>query len=272
MQYDPIKDVLNSLVKRNRLLRKLFYVCLDLFILRQWYIKSAIRRYLNGKGELVFYDAGAGFCQYSDFVLCKYKKSKVVAVDLKADYLTAYYSSLSEKDKRRFSFLEGDLTKYKLKEQKADCVIAIDILEHIGDDVSVLKNFYSSMHESGYLIISTPSNFDDSAAFTEEHVRAGYSMDELREKVTLAGFEIVESKYSYGLFGRLYWLLIMKNSLVMVKFSRVMFFFLPLYLLLVFVPAVVLMLLDFVSNNKNGNGIVLVAKKNSSLNYSMPAV
>jgi len=261
MQYDPIKNTINIFIKSNKLIRRLFYICLDLLILRQWYVKRAIKKYVVFDQDILFYDAGAGMCQYSDFVLRRCKRARVFALDLKQDYINDFNSYLCVAKQNRFTFSEGDLSVHVLHEKKADYTIAIDILEHIEDDHAVLKNFYDSMQDNGYLIISTPSDLDKTAAFTEEHVRAGYSKEDLVSKVETAGFEIVECNYTYGFWGRLYWLLIMRNSLVMVNFSKMMYVVLPFYLLVVMIPALLLMFLDFVTDKKAGNGIVLVGKR-----------
>lgn len=261
MQYDPVKNIFNRLIKNNRFFRKIFFYTLDLLILRQWYVKKEIKKYLSKEKKNVFFDAGAGFCQYSDYILEKYPMARVFAVDLKTDYLRDYYQSLSEGKKKKFSFSEGDLQNFEIQKGKADIVIAVDILEHIVDDSSVLKNFYSSMNHGAFLIISTPSNLDKAAAYTEEHVRPGYSILELKEKVKQQGFQEVSCKYSYGFWGKLYWHLIMKNSLTLIAVSKLFFIILPVYLLVVFIPALIFMILDIISYNRFGNGIILVAKK-----------
>jgi len=258
MDYKPTKDLLNSLIRRNGFFRRCLFLAFDCLILRQWYVKRLIRRFLPIAGSPVFYDAGAGFCQYSHYVLARSKTAKVYAVDLQADYLADYHATLSAGKRDRFAYFTADLTEFVLPE-KADVVIAIDILEHIEDDMAVLSNFYASMKEGGVLIISTPSNIDNTAEFTGEHVRNGYSLNELAGKLATAGFSVMHSEYSYGFWGRIYWRLIMKNSLLLVGRSKVYWCVLPFYLLVVLVPAVICMCLDYFLHNKEGNGIIVVA-------------
>jgi len=302
MQYDPIKDLLNKFISKNKHYRKLFYFFLDLFILRQWYVKKSIKKYYaqikdtdcspcekknrarkvssksNAKKQYcryfdpmglkkrVFYDAGAGFCQYSDFVLEKYPDMDVIAVDLKIDFLKSYANS--SKNNKRFYYTKRDLCSRTSNVllpakgiRKADIIVAIDILEHIKDDMSVLMNFYYLIKTKGYLIISTPSNFCTESGKTKEHVRPGYSASELMQKVTAAGFKVVFWQYTYGFWGEIHWKLIMKNSIKMINLSKTFTLLLPFYLLVVFVPSLICMCLDILLPKKHGNGLLMIATK-----------
>jgi len=259
MEYEPLKHFLNNLIKKSRIFRKCFYFGLDALILRQWYVKKYIRNYIRHCESVVFYDAGAGFCQYSDFVLAKNKQIKVYAVDINGDFISDYQRSLRDDDKKRFVSEMGDLTSFILPEE-AGLVIAIDILEHIEDDVAVLQSFYESMSGGGVLIIHTPTDRDTSAGFTAEHIRAGYAVSDLCDKLTEAGFSVLSTEYTYGFWGQIYWKLVMRNGLWLVHGSWFFKCVLPVYLLVVLVPSLVCMVLDFVLVNKDGNGVVVVGK------------
>jgi hypothetical protein len=86
-----------------------------------------------------------------------------------------------------------------------DCVVSIDNLEHIDDDVGALRRIFASMLPGGKLICHVPAyeriwlfrgrkpNFD-----VPGHVRPGYRPEELRAKLTAAGFQIRELKFTYG--------------------------------------------------------------------------
>ena len=260
MQYDPIKNIFNSIINKSTLFRQLFFLLLDILILRQWYVKKQIKQILKNKHNSVFYDAGAGFCQYSDFVLNNFPQTTVIATDLKNDYLNDFYSYLKPAQKKKFSYTTADLQKY-ISPQKVDLIIAVDILEHIEDDISTLKNFYNSMNNNAHLLISTPSNQDKAAAFTEEHVRPGYSIEEITAKLRNQGFKICSQKYSYGFFGKIYWNLIMKSSLKISSISKFLVILLPFYLLIVLLPALLCMYLDFKITNNKGNGLIILAQK-----------
>ncbi|MDD2650950.1 MAG: class I SAM-dependent methyltransferase [Candidatus Cloacimonadales bacterium] len=260
MKYDPIKNIFAKAIDKNNVARNLFYRALDLLILRQWYVKKYIKMFFKTNDSFTFYDAGAGFCQYTDFVMKRYKNAKIVSMDLKSDYMKSYQRSLNKDQLSRIKVFEGDLQSF-VSPEKTDLVIAIDILEHIENDISVLNNFYKSMNNKALLITSTPSNLDKAAAFTAEHVRPGYSPEDLQNKLLNAGFKIKEIRYSYGFWGKIYWNLGMKLPLQILSISKYFLIFMPVYFI-VFMPFNLLfMLLDLMIINKAGNGIICIAEK-----------
>lgn len=256
MQYDPIKDIFNKAISFFPPFRRLFFGAMDLLLLRQRYVKKEIRKYLND-GDL-FYDAGAGFCQYSDFVLKNYPKSKVFAVDLKDDYLREY--SLHAGD--RFYFKHADLQEF-IPKKKYKMAIAIDILEHILNDEAAISNIYQALAAGGTLIISSPSDLDEAARFTAEHVRPGYGKEELESKLGAAGFEIIDIYYSYGKYGALSWKILIQRPLKMLRVNKFFAFLLPFYYIIFYPIAELLMQIDIRLNNKSGNGLIAIARKES---------
>ncbi len=260
MQYDPVKDIIATHINIFPGWRKLFFTGLDMLLLRQRYVKRTILNLFDRSDAFRFYDAGAGFCQYSDFVLKRFPKSCVHAVDLKTEYLDSYQNALDKATKRRFSVHEADLQTYEPR-QKYDLVCAIDILEHIEDDLSALKHFYNAMNNGGYLVVSTPSDLDEAAKFTEEHVRPGYSMTELCDKLIGCGFEIVDHKYTYGKWGSLAWKILMRTPLQLLALNKLLLLLLPIYYALSFTWANLMMEIDLKSANDSGTGILIVAQK-----------
>jgi len=260
MRYEPLKDILAAALRTLPSARLLLFRALDLMLLRQRYVKAAIRRHFGPDAAFRMYDAGAGYCQYSWFALRHWPRSKVFALDLKADYIREFALWLDQAPRSRFSFTEGDLQDYQPK-NRYDLVIAIDILEHIEDDRAVLRNFFHCLLPSGKLIISTPSDTDPAARFTAEHVRPGYAMDDLLAKLESAGFRVLESKHSYGFWGSLAWKLSIRAPLRLINSSKAAALLVPLYLLHV-LPATLLMnWLDTRTPNRSGTGILVVAEK-----------
>jgi len=75
-------------------------------------------------------------------------------------------------------------------------VVALDVIEHIEDDVSALEAIKDTLVPGGKLIVTVPacmflwSEHDD----LNEHKRR-YSLSELREKLTVAGFVVEKISY-----------------------------------------------------------------------------
>ena len=259
MQYDKVKDIFAKIIDKYSVFRKLFYLLLDLLLLHQWYVKREINKYFSTEKSLRFYDAGAGFGKYSYFVLNRFKKAKIHAADLKTDYIDSFAQYAQNKGWNGFTAQQADLVEYTPKES-FDLIIAIDILEHIEDDEQVLQNFRKVLEKGGKLIISSPSNFDESAKFTAEHVRPGYSKEEICSKLERTGFSIRSFEYSYGKFGQIYWKLALKYPLSLISKSKILAILLPIYYIIFYPIAFGFMLLDYYNKNKIGTGVIVVAE------------
>ncbi|HPR17908.1 MAG TPA: class I SAM-dependent methyltransferase [Candidatus Cloacimonadota bacterium] len=259
MQYDKIKDKFARWIDKVPACRKLFYLALDLLLLRQWYVKRAIKKYFPQEKPLRFYDAGAGFGQYSYYILKHFPKAKVHAVDLKTDYMDSFARFAKRVGWQDFCAQQADLTGY-IPKDKFDLIIAIDILEHIEEDEEVLRKFRQVLADGGKLIISSPSTFDESAKFVAEHVRPGYDKNEIISKLQNAGFRIVSFDYSYGKFGHLAWLLTMKFPMSLLGISKIFFLLLPVYYLVFYPVSALFMWWDLLMKNRVGTGVIVVAE------------
>jgi len=258
MQYDPVKNIFATMIDLFPILRRVFYFLLDILFLRNYYIKREIAKYFPTQEPLRFYDAGAGFGQYSYYILRHWSQSEVLAVDIKTDYMESFKYYASQQHWNRFKCRQADLQNYTPAKQY-DLILAVDILEHIEDDIAVLKRFRNAISPRGKLIISSPSNFDESAKFTEEHVRPGYSKEEIISKLTHAGFDINLCEYSYGPWGQLYWRWGIKYPLTWIGKSKLILLFLPIYYLITFPFLRLCINHDLKQTNESGTGLVVVA-------------
>ena len=164
-------------------------------------------------------------------------------------------------------FRLADLTDF-VKKNSYDLAISVDVMEHIEEDVKVFSNIYKSLNDNGVLIISTPSDkggsdvhSDHDESFIGEHVRDGYSIEDITAKLTRAGFARTECKYSYGPSGSLSWRLTMKYPLILAGFSKIFLIILPLYFLLLLPFILLLNYIDVSSSNKTGTGLIVIAIK-----------
>lgn len=276
MQYDPIKRSLGKVFNANPALRKLFYRLLDLLLLRAWHIKKELHlfasQYKNQDIEIL--DAGAGFGQYV-FSMSKFSpKWKITAVDVKEEQVedcNNFFNKIHES--HRIHFEVGDLTKYR-KDELYQLILSVDVMEHILEDVEVFKNFHASLKPGGMVLISTPSDQGGSDAdhdhdheegdihgFIDEHVRDGYNINEIEEKMKSAGFSKVEARYAYGAPGKISWKLSMKYPITMLNASKVFFIILPFYYLVAYPIAFILNYFDVNGHHETGTGLVVKAWK-----------
>lgn len=269
MQYEPIKKSLGRFFAGSQLMRKTLYFLLDLLLLRTWHVKKALRKIaVEFPGEASVLDAGSGFGQYTWRMSRMNRLWKIKAVDINSEQIADCNSffalaGLSE----RVKFETGDLTKLN-DTDKYNIILSVDVMEHIEEDVLVFSNFCRSLKENGVLIISTPSDQggsdvhdDDDKSFIDEHVRDGYSIKDITEKLTRAGFSKVEAGYTYGKPGSISWRLSMKYPVKMLNISYLFFIILPFYYLIFFPVSIILNIFDLNITHKTGTGLLVIARK-----------
>lgn len=268
MQYDPIKRSLGNIFNSHPFLRKLFYRLLDLLLLRTWHVKREINQWARDKDDDVkILDAGSGFGQYTYFLSRKNRNWNILGVDVKEEQVEDCTSFFKAIHKDHVSFRVGDLTKLNEK-NLYDLVLSVDVMEHILEDVIVFENLSRAMKPGGMLVISTPSDHGgsdvqdhDHESFIDEHVRDGYNIDEIQQKLKSAGFSKTEARYDYGAPGKISWKISMKYPILMLNFSKLMFIILPFYYLITFPFALLLNYLDVSIRHKTGTGLIVKAWK-----------
>lgn len=238
--------------------------------LRSWYVRRELHELRNKyeKLEIKVYDAGSGFGQYTYFMAKNLKPCNILAIDVKKDWIDDCKDFFSKKNIKNVSFTTEDLTKIN-HQNKFDLIVCVDVMEHITEDKKVFNNFYNSLKKGGYLLINSPSIFggsdvhhDKEESFIGEHARDGYSKEDLENKLHLIGFSTYKSKYTYGFWGDKAWRLGIKYPMQLLNISKLILIILPLYYLLTLPFTIILMQLDFSSENKTGSGINFIAKKN----------
>lgn len=273
--YDPVKDRFARWIRHSRLCRTWFYKILDLFFLRSWYVRAALRivynRNFSGYETWTILDAGSGFGQYDRHILKTYPNAVIHAVDVKEDYLNdcrTYFQK--DINNGRIRLEAKDLVKDALPVSSYDFVLCIDVLEHIREDVQVMKNLQKSLKPGGYFVMHSPSNYAEEDAgeddfFVDEHARAGYSGEELTDKILEAGLDPVTISYTYGKWGHRAWIMLIKIPMLCLnRFGMFSLIWLPLYYLITLLPGIAMMEADCRKVNDRGTGILGIARKPGS--------
>jgi 2-polyprenyl-3-methyl-5-hydroxy-6-metoxy-1,4-benzoquinol methylase len=269
LQYDPIKRSLGNVFNKSPFLRKTFYSLLDLLLLRAWHVHKELREFSSGHKENInILDAGAGFGQYSFWMWKHFKNCSILAVDVKEEQVADCNNFFNQIGAvQNVNFIVDDLTIFK-RESLYDLVLSVDVMEHILEDVLVFKNFHASLKKGGMLLISTPSDQGGSdvhgeseTSFIEEHVRDGYNIKEIEQKILSAGFSKVEARYSYGTPGKISWRLSMKYPILMLGASKLFFILLPFYYIVTFPISFVLNYFDVHMKHPTGTGLIVKAWK-----------
>jgi SAM-dependent methyltransferase len=269
MQYDPIKKSLGIFFNKSVILRKILYNLLDLLLLRTWHIKRTLRKISSGYPEdASVLDAGSGFGQYSWFMSKRYKKWRIKAVDIKQEQVEdcrTFYTKTGKSG--RVIFEKADLITFS-ETDKYEIILSVDVIEHIEDDIRVLRNMYNALKKGGILLISTPSDKGGSdvhnnheESFIEEHVRDGYNIGDIKTKLEKTGYRNIRARYTYGFPGQSAWFISMKIPVMMLNLSYVFFVILPFYYLIVLPISIVLNTIDLYSDNSIGTGLLIEAEK-----------
>ena len=269
MQYEPIKQSLGRFFARSLFLRKTLYFLLDLLLLRTWHVKKALRKISSQfPGEASVLDAGSGFGQYTWRMSRMNKSWKIIAKDINSEQIedcNRFFKGTGLDG--RVLFQTGDLTALA-DINRYNIILSVDVMEHIENDVLVFQNFYRSLKENGVLVISTPSDKggsdvhnEEEESFIDEHVRDGYSIKDITDKLSKAGFKNIEAGYTYGKPGSISWRLSMKYPVKMLNASYLYFIILPFYYLIFFPVSLILNLFDLYMVHKTGTGLIVTARK-----------
>lgn len=284
MDYDPVKDRFGDIIGENAWLTKPFFFLLHVFFLRSWYVRRELKRQIkvlksrasksgihlkkDGGRRLRMLDAGTGFGQFAYFVARRFEDIEIDAVDIKQEYLDrAEIMFLRSGLADRVHFSVEDLTELS-REGPYDLILSVDVMEHIVEDEAVFRNFHRVLRPGGIVIINTPSDQGGSdvqpggdKSFIGEHVRNGYSPEEIADKLRRAGLEPSHIFLTYGTSGSLAWRFLIKWPMQLLHVSFLFVVFLPLYYLAVLVPGMILHAMDMRRPNKTGTGLLVVAGK-----------
>lgn len=152
-------------------------------------------------------------CGIGNFTGLLAKYGKIWAVDINQEYIK------KNKPDKKINVGFGDIEKgkYFFKEKKFDSIVCLNVLEHIKDDNSAIKNLFTLLKSGGKLILLVPAHqflygeIDRSIG----HVRR-YNKGDLTRRLEETGFKILLSR-KLNFLGALGWFIagrILKEDIV----------------------------------------------------------
>jgi SAM-dependent methyltransferase len=150
-------------------------------------------------------DAGSGSGVFSFELAKRHPQAQVLGIELEPQLVERANEIAQRAGLANCRFETGDVTRLEF-DREFDLVVSVDNFEHVEDDVTAMKRLWQALRPGGTLVAHVPAyerrwvlfgrrvNFD-----VPGHVRPGYRIDELAEKLRRAGFEIAEQGYTYGL-------------------------------------------------------------------------
>ena len=253
-----------------------FYRVLDAVFLRSWYVRRALRRLVGARangtpaGRTVrVLDAGTGFGQYAYWLVRTFPDVEVVAVDVKDDYLDRARAFVAQTPyAARVAFERADLTRPLDYAEAFDLALSVDVMEHIEDDRAVFRNVRDALKPGGYLVVNTPSDQGGSGvggageeSFIGEHVRDGYAVEDLAEKLETAGLRVTDTEYTYGPVGSAAWRLLVKWPITLLNRSPLLTPLVGAYYLGAGPVGLALNAVDLRRDNDTGTGLLVTAQK-----------
>ncbi len=156
------------------------------FIVRRKLVHKLINLYKPGSKKLSILDVGCGTGKLIE-ELKKY--GDVTGIDI-AEEAIKFSESRGLKN-----IVKNSIEDYQANE-KFDCVIALDVLEHCQDDTKAIKKISSFLKKNGIAIIFVPALkcFWGKRDIISHHFRR-YQYDELSDKFREAGFQILTQSY-----------------------------------------------------------------------------
>ena len=128
-------------------------------------------------------DAGAGDCRYQEL----FRRSRHISIDINKSSVPIDAIA----DIRSLPFKAGGF----------DAVLCLEVLEHVRDPASVLKEFFRTLRSGGKLLVSTPLKGIGFHPVPDDFYR--YTPSSLAELFTEAGFEVLYIKPNGGYFWNL---------------------------------------------------------------------
>ena len=170
--------------------------------------ESELLKQMNAsEGEMIL-DLGCGMGYFTD----KMREGGATCLGLDLSFSSLQYAN----EKWPGENLIGFCDKIPFKDDTFDKVLFTDVIEHMEDDESSLKEIARVLKPSGYVVITTPAKagllvgtklnllFHDKPGTPEFHYRIGYTAEELSEKLNKCGMEIVTVRYTTTFFGEIF--------------------------------------------------------------------
>ncbi len=119
-------------------------------------------------------------------------RKRYVATDIDHEHLDRLSNRLSHRPRLEIAELNAAIPEnHEPYRGQMDTVICLNVLEHIEDDLEALRNIRSMLQDGGRAVILVPCGQSIFNSLDEElgHFRR-YSEDQLRERMTAAGFDV----------------------------------------------------------------------------------
>jgi len=228
--------------------------------IRSGHILNTIQRHIQaGQRQIQVLDAGCGLGYASFWIAQEHPVWTVKGVDSDKG-LVEQNIKIAKSMNLSNLFFEHDFIENIADRAKYDIIYSADVLEHIDDDSKALNALHRALKKNGLLILHLPLNRQKcrrilpffKPIIMTDHVREEYTLEEISRKLTLTGFNIIETGFGYSWKGELAYefnYLFWEYKWIRMIIATLLHF-----------PTNVLAYLDVKRLHPQGNSIVVVAK------------
>ena len=157
---------------------------------------AALLRVLAGrqlKGDCL--DAGCGEGLYGSLLDSYPDLRRIVHMDVVRPSVATRFPN------RRHEDHAGSVTEVPFDREEFDFCICTEVMEHVTDDDRGFAELARVIKPNGLLLISTPT---PPAPFDPNHVREGYTFDEMHTHLRRHGFEVLSHTFCFHLTMRIF--------------------------------------------------------------------
>jgi SAM-dependent methyltransferase len=151
--------------------------------------KPIVDKYIGNTIHKYVLDAGCGRGLYTRVLINR--AQKVAALDSSKDSIDTLKRRLGHLP--HLSLYVGSATDLPFDNEQFNLVLHCEVLEHIENDKKVLSELFRVLKLGGKLIISVP--VPPAPYFDAEHVREGYTLEEVSHLLQQAGFTILRHQF-----------------------------------------------------------------------------
>jgi SAM-dependent methyltransferase len=179
-----------------------------------------VRPYLKTTRRIL--EIGAGDGQTICFLAKRFKNRQYVACEQDKKQLSRMRALIQKGNVQEVAIVETDFREY-VQAEPFDLIYAVDVLEHIPDDLAFVEKIKEKLRPGGILFLHVPAPGID-VFHDPDHVRPGYEQADLRALLAKAGFQVLRMDYTFGWRGVRYH----HSRIAMSRFRRAMIYLLDM--------------------------------------------
>lgn len=199
-------------LRKMRIKRALYAVFGEIYVGRRVklsYFREWLKRLALPKDASIL-ELGSGDGGFSFYLAGARPSWKVTGLEINPAEASVCEQMARKSRRANLRFLAGTLDEYTAA-RDLDLIFCLDVLEHIENDIDVLRGMFDALKPGGRLLIHVPNvsfletngeliQVPDAEAWkiNPGHVRQGYAPEELRKKLGQAGFKVEEIRLTQG--------------------------------------------------------------------------